>query len=82
MTRFGFVITTYAATLFVALSSVFPSRAEAALERQRERPDRPLRRAARPRPLHVGELVVVRPPDAARAASSPSAVTCRTACRW
>ena len=53
MTRFGFVITTYFATLLVRADERLASRAEAALERQRERADRVLRRTACVL-LHVG----------------------------
>ena len=61
MTRFGFVMTTYAATLFVALTSVFHpapkllwnASASVALGLSAVRPALP---------LYVGELVVVTPP--------------------
>ena len=47
MTRFGYVMTTYVAMLvIVGADDLFQSRAEADLERQRQRADRTLRRAA------------------------------------
>lgn len=61
MTRFGFVITTYAATLFVALSSLLHPAPKLLWNASASVPIGlyALRRAP---PLHVGELVVVQPP--------------------
>ena len=66
MTRFGFVITTYAATLFVALTSVFHPAPKLLWNASASVPIG-LYAVRRAPPLHVGELVVVTPPDAARA---------------
>ena len=62
MTRFGFVITTYAAVLFIALTSVFRPAPKLLWNASASVPIGlyALRRAL---PLHVGELVVVTPPQ-------------------
>ncbi|MBN9559468.1 MAG: S26 family signal peptidase [Alphaproteobacteria bacterium] len=61
MTRFGFVITTYAATLFVALTSVFHPAPKLLWNASASVPVG-LYAVRRARPLHVGELVVITPP--------------------
>ena len=61
MTRFGFVITTYAATLFVALSSLFHPAPKLLWNASASVPIG-LYAVRRAPPLHVGELVVVQPP--------------------
>lgn len=61
MTRFGFVITTYAATLFVALTSVFHPSPKLLWNASASVPIG-LYAVRRALPLHVGELVVVTPP--------------------
>ena len=81
MTRFGFVITTYAATLFVALSSVFHPAPKLLWNASASVPIG-LYAVRRAPPLHVGELVVVHAARSLSRSSSPSAVTCRSACRW
>jgi conjugative transfer signal peptidase TraF len=61
MTRFGFVMTTYAATLFVALTSVFHPAPKLLWNASASVPIGLY--AVRPAlPLYVGELVVVTPP--------------------
>ena len=81
MTRFGFVMTTYAATLFVALTSVFHPAPKLLWNASASVPIG-LYAVRRALPLHVGELVVVTPPEAARAVLRGRVVTCRSACRW
>ena len=49
MTRFGWVMTTYVAVLGIGADGAVPSGAQADLERQRQRADRPLCRASRRR---------------------------------
>ena len=80
MTRFGFVMTAYAATLFVALTSVFHPAPKLLWNASASVPIG-LYAVRRALPLHVGELVVVAPPSRSRS-SSRRAVTCRSACRW
>lgn len=62
MTRFGFAITTYAATLFVALTSVFHPAPKLLWNASASVPIG-LYSVRRALPLHVGELVVVTPPE-------------------
>jgi conjugative transfer signal peptidase TraF len=62
MTRFGFVITTYAATLFVALTSVFHPAPKLLWNASASVPVG-LYAVRRALPLHVGELLVVTPPE-------------------
>jgi conjugative transfer signal peptidase TraF len=62
MTRFGFVITTYAATLSVALTSVFHPAPKLLWNASASVPIG-LYAVRRALPLHVGELVVVTPPE-------------------
>ena len=62
MTRFGFVITTYAATLFVALSSLFHPAPKLLWNASASVPIG-LYAVRRALPLYVGELVVVSPPE-------------------
>ena len=61
MTRFGFVMTTYAATLFVALTTVFHPAPKLLWNASASVPIG-LYAVRRAPPLHVGELVVVTPP--------------------
>jgi conjugative transfer signal peptidase TraF len=61
MTRFGFVMTTYAATLFVALTSVFHPAPRLLWNASASVPIG-LYAVRRALPLYVGELVVVTPP--------------------
>ena len=61
MTRFGFVMTTYAATLFVALTSVFHPAPKLLWNASASVPIG-LYAVRRALPLNVGELVVVTPP--------------------
>jgi conjugative transfer signal peptidase TraF len=61
MTRFGFVMTTYAATLFVALTSVFHPAPKLLWNASASVPIG-LYAVRRALPLYVGELVVVTPP--------------------
>jgi conjugative transfer signal peptidase TraF len=61
MTRFGFVITTYAATHFVALSSLLHPAPKLLWNASASVPIG-LYAVRRAPPLHVGELVVVQPP--------------------
>ena len=62
MTRFGFVITTYAATLLVALTSVFHPAPKLLWNASASVPIG-LYAVRRALPLHVGELVVITPPE-------------------
>jgi conjugative transfer signal peptidase TraF len=62
MTRFGFVITTYAATLSVALTSTIHPAPELLWNASASVPIG-LYAVWRALPLHVGELVVVTPPE-------------------
>ena len=61
MTRFGFVLTTYAATLFVALSSLVRPAPKLLWNASASVPIG-LYAVRRAPPLHVDELVVVQPP--------------------
>lgn len=61
MTRFGFVMSTYAATLFVALTSVFHPAPKLLWNASASVPIG-LYAVRHALPLHVGELVVVSPP--------------------
>jgi conjugative transfer signal peptidase TraF len=61
MTRFGFVMTTYAATLFVALTSVFHPAPKLLWNASASVPIG-LYAVRRALPLYVGELVVATPP--------------------
>ena len=62
MTRFGFVITTYAVVLFVALTSVLHPAPKLLWNASASVPIG-LYAVSRALPLHVGELVVVTPPE-------------------
>ena len=62
MTRFGFVITTYAAVLFVALTSVFHPAPKLLWNASASVPIG-LYAVRRALPLRIGELVVVTPPQ-------------------
>jgi conjugative transfer signal peptidase TraF len=62
VTRFGFVITTYAATLFVALTSVFHPAPKLLWNASASVPIG-LYAVRRALPLRIGELVVVTPPE-------------------
>lgn len=61
MTRFGFVTTTYAATLFIALTSLFHPAPKLLWNASASVPVG-LYAVRRALPLHVGELVVITPP--------------------
>ena len=62
MTRFGFVMTTYTATLFVALTGVFHPAPKLLWNASASVPIG-LYAVRRALPLYVGELVVVSPPE-------------------